>query len=165
LSNKLFLPVILIIVLILLAVSACSNQAGANSSLIKPTWITAEISTGSVSIPVSEVDKDIMTHFKVNTPTDEYVFMAYNYAGKTYVRANVCVPCGSEKFSLKGNTLVCGSCGTVFDAQTGKGISGVKACQGYPKQPVEFQVNGGNILMKGTDLTTAFLSTLNPKKQ
>jgi len=76
--------------------------------------------------------------------------MAYKYNNQTYVRADICPPCGSQSFTLKNGTLVCDTCGTVFNAATGAGISG--ACVKYAKQSVAFQTQNGNILMNGTDL-------------
>jgi len=168
--SKKLLAVFLFLMVSLLALSACSRTitAGNGNSnpnkAVKQTTIKAQIQGDMVSIPLSDLDSLINVNFKVNTATDSLAFMAYRYGGKTYVRADVCVPCGSENFTLSGNTLICDSCGTVFDAQTGKGIRGVKACQGYPKQPVSFSVADGKIIMQGSDLVNSFNSTLNPGK-
>ena len=154
---------ILLILLILPILAACSSQPqAANNARIKATWIKPVITGDSVSIPVSEVDKYTITHFKVSSPTGELAFMAYKFDGKLYARANICPPCLSESFSLKKDTLVCDTCGTVFDARTGAGISG--PCVAFPKAAVTYGVKDGNIMMKGTDLVTAFQNTLNPKK-
>ncbi len=165
------IAVLLIAVISLLVTTACSNQSAAASggninsnATIKQTRIKAQITGDTVTIPVSDLDKFGNVNFVVSTAKDNYAFMAYEYGGKTYVRADFCVPCGSESFTLSKGTLVCDACGTVFDVQTGKGISGVKACQGYPKQPVVFQITDGNIVMNGADLVNAFQSTLNPKR-
>jgi nitrite reductase/ring-hydroxylating ferredoxin subunit len=170
-SRKLLTTAIFLIVIAgLLAISACSQPSAAgagngnSNAAIKQTRINAQINGDTVTIPVSDLDKSINVNFKVKTATDYLAFMAYRYGGKTYVRADVCVPCGSESFTLNKNTLICDSCGTVFDAQTGKGLRGVKVCQGYPKQPVPFEIADGQIIMKGTDLAATFNNTLNPGK-
>lgn len=162
---------ILFIVVGLLMAASCSNQSAAagsgnnnSNTTLKQTRIKAQLIGETVTIPAIDLDRYGNVNFVVNTATDNLVFMAYEIGGKTYVRADVCVPCGSESFTLDKGTLVCDACGTVFDAYTGKGIRGVKACQGYPKQPVAYQITDGNIVMKGTDLVSAFQSTLNPKK-
>jgi nitrite reductase/ring-hydroxylating ferredoxin subunit len=148
--------------LLVLAVSACSGSQAASIAAIRPTWINAQISGDVVSISAAEIDKDVMTHFKISNPTATLSFMAYKYAGKTYVRADICPPCRSDSFSLVGETLVCDACGTVFDAQTGAGLRG--ACVAYPKASVPYQITDGNITLNGTDLVTAFQNTLRPKK-
>ena len=152
----------------LLALTACSQvsaRGGSNNSgaVIKQTRISAQLTGDTVTIPVSDLDKYGNVNFAVNTATDIYAFMSYKLGDKTYVRADVCVPCGSESFTLNKDNLVCDSCGTVFDAQTGKGVRGVTACQAYTKLPVAFQISEGNIVMKGTDLVTAFRNTVNRK--
>lgn len=149
-----------ILVIGLLILSACSPTSA--STRIRATWINPTIQGESVSIPASEVEKDTIAHFKVTTPADDLAFMAYQFDGKLYARANICPPCLSEGFSLVGNTLVCDTCGTVFDAKTGAGIKG--ACIAYPKAAVPYEVKDGNITMKGTDLAAAFQNTLKPKK-
>ncbi len=167
--KKFGLVIALILVIALPILSACSSQvaaAGAGSgknvnATVKQTPIKAQVSGDTVTIPMSDVDKYGNVNFKVQTATDYYTFMAYEYGDKVYVRADVCVPCGSESFTLKNGTLVCDSCATVFDAQTGKGVRGVSACMSYPKKPVAFQVTGGNIVMQWSDMSAAYQQTIN----
>jgi nitrite reductase/ring-hydroxylating ferredoxin subunit len=175
---KLFLGIGLFLAIMLPILAACSSAAtaaGGNpgaaaaggknlNATVKQTTIKATISGDTVTIPVSDVDKYGNVNFRVNTASDYYMFMAYQYGDQTYVRADVCVPCGSESFTLKNGTLVCNSCGTVFDAKTGAGISGVTACQRYTKQPVPYQVTGDNIVMKWSDMATAYQKTTTPVK-
>lgn len=166
-KGRIALAIMALSILVLLILPACSNQsaaAGNTNSTVKQTPIKATISGDTVTIPVSDLDKYGNVNFKIKTATDVYAYMAYKMGDKIYVRADVCVPCGSESFTLKGNTLVCDSCGTVFDAQSGTGISGVTACQRYTKLPVAFQTTGTDIVMKWTDMSTAFQSTLRPSK-
>lgn len=137
---------------------ACSG-GGSTLAKIAPTWINATISGEKVSIPVSEVEKDGMTHFTVTTAQGKLAFMAYKLGDQIYARANICPPCRSEGFFLAGDRLVCETCGTVFDAKTGKGISG--ACVAYPKAQVAFTTSNGNITMTGIDLVNAFEKTVN----
>ncbi len=171
LRKSLIISVFILLALSLTAVTACANNpaaasGGSNNSnaVIKQTRVQVQLTGDTVTIPVSDLEKYGNVNFKVKTSTDSMSFMAYQMGGQTYVRADVCVPCGSDSFTLNKGKLVCDACGTVFDAQTGKGVSGVKACQGYPKQPVVFQITDGNLVMKGTDLVNAYQSTLNPKK-
>jgi nitrite reductase/ring-hydroxylating ferredoxin subunit len=101
-----------------------------------------------------------MTHFRMATPGGQEVFMAYKLAGTYYVRASICPPCRSQSFSLTGETLVCDSCGTVFNARTGAGVSG--ACVNYPKTTAAFQSSGGTLTVKTVDLINAYNETLKP---
>jgi nitrite reductase/ring-hydroxylating ferredoxin subunit len=147
--------------LLMISISACSSSQAAGP-VVKPTWIKPEVAGETVSISLSEVEKDVNTHFKISNPTMNLAYMAYKYDGQLYIRADICPPCRSESFTLKGDTLVCDTCGTVFDARTGAGKIG--ACVAYPKALVAYQIQDGNITMKGTDLVTAFQNTLRPGK-
>jgi nitrite reductase/ring-hydroxylating ferredoxin subunit len=152
--------------LFILALSACSSKAeGVGNSgnvTAKQTVIKAGINNDLVSVPLSDVEKYTNTRFKVVSGSIEHTFMAYKYAGKTYVRADICPPCRSESFTLTNGTLVCDRCGTVFNAGNGSGIKG--ACVQFAKQSVPFQVTDGNLVMKSADLTAAYQNPLNPER-
>ena len=159
------LGILLLVAASLLAISACSSGASASSAkgvTVKQTPIKAQLNGEIVSILASEVDKYINSRFMVKTATDTISFMAYRYDDQLYVRADICPPCGSESFTLTNDTLVCDACGTVFNAKTGVGIRG--ACVKFAKQSVAYEVTDGNIVMKGTDLESAFQNTVFPKK-
>ncbi len=129
-------------------------------SVVSPTWITPTVTDTTVSVPVSTVESKYNIHFKVPLDKGTGYFMVYTYGGKTYARADICPPCQSINFSLVKNTLVCDSCGTVFSATDGSGISG--ACIRYPKAAVPYQTIDGNIVMTKADLTKAFEDTISP---
>jgi nitrite reductase/ring-hydroxylating ferredoxin subunit len=154
--------IILILVLLILVSSivACSANGTQSSQRIKATWIEPQVAGDIISIPVSAVENDKIIHFEFRTQDKDMTFMAYDLSGETYVRANICPPCHSIGFSLQQSTLVCDTCGTVFDAKTGAGING--ACVAYPKAAVPYEINGGNIVMNSTDLVTAYQDTIEP---
>jgi len=158
------LPVVLVLFLAV-SITACSGNSGnsdntQNSGLIEPTWIQADVTDNTASISLNEVETNVMSHFTVNTSSGEMDFMAYELSGETYVRASICPPCYSRSFALKGDTLVCDTCGTVFDARTGSGIKG--ACLNYPKASVPYEITGNSIIMGVDDLLTAYNNTLEP---
>ena len=152
--------IILILVLLILVSSivACSANGIQSSQRIKATWIEPQVVGDTVSIPVSEVEDNWNVDFNVDTQSGNMTFMAYIVDGETYVRANICPPCHSIGFSLQKSTLVCDTCGTVFDAKTGAGING--ACVGYPKAAVPYNIDNGNIVMKSIDLVAAYQDTI-----
>jgi nitrite reductase/ring-hydroxylating ferredoxin subunit len=149
-QGRMTLAILLLMALSLLALSACSAQTSAQGTgspaVAAQTLIKSQISGNSISISQSDVDKYTNTRFKVRTAIGELSFMAYNYNSKLNVRADICPPCRSESFTLNKGTLVCDTCGTVFDAQNGNGIRG--ACVRYPKQDVPYQIENGNLVMK-----------------
>lgn len=63
--------------------------------------------------------------------------------GKVMVAVSFCEPCKGETFHISGNQIVCNICGTVWDLQTLKGISG--GCQAYPPEALTYTLNGDNL--------------------
>ena len=146
------------------ATQTAATEAPASSTTPKPAGpikareITPVISGDSVSVPVSVIQSNWNTHFLVDTQNGTMGFMAYVLDDTIYVRASICPPCRGKTYALDGATLVCDTCATTFDARTGKGIAG--ACVNYPKASVAYQVSGGNVVMKITDMTAAYQDTL-----
>lgn len=149
----------IVISLLLLGLILALAGCGSNRP-IKATWLTPQISSDVVSIPVSKVTEKKIVHFSVNIPNGEIAFMAYQLGKEVYVRSNICPPCRSIGFSLQKDTLVCDSCGTTFEAKTGDGISG--ACVNFPKAAAPYQIKDGNLIMKINDLVSAYKDTLRP---
>ena len=70
--------------------------------------------------------------------------------GKVMVAVSFCEPCKGETFHITGNQLVCNVCGTVWDLQTLKGVSG--GCQTYPPEALTYSLNGDNLEIPQTVL-------------
>jgi nitrite reductase/ring-hydroxylating ferredoxin subunit len=141
--------------------AATGGSAGVSSTdgtRYKPTWVTPALSGNQLSVSLSAVEQGKMVHFWVTLPSGKEAFMAYVLDGVTYMRADICVPCRSSSFSLQKGILVCDTCGTTFNAKTGKGISG--ACVNYPKAEVKWQLQNGNLVTTLADLDSAYQSTL-----
>jgi len=128
------------------------------SGPIDAKWIEPQVNGDTVSIPVSEIEKNWNTRFKLQTAGGDMVTMAYKLDGVIYVRASICPPCRSQGFTLTGNILVCDTCGTKFAASTGEGVSG--ACVKYPKAAVKYEITDGKVVMTKADLVTAYQNTL-----
>jgi nitrite reductase/ring-hydroxylating ferredoxin subunit len=154
------ITLILALVILVSSMVACSDNGTQNSQRIEATWINPQVLGDIISIPISEAENDKIMHFEFTTQDEDMTFMAYDLSGEIYVRANICPPCHSIGFSLQESTLVCDTCGTVFDARTGAGING--ACVGYPKAAVAYEIGDGSIVMKGSDLLAAYQDTVNP---
>lgn len=140
------------------AAASVASVSPKPSGPIKATEIVPTVANDTVTIPLSAVQKDWNVHFPVDVPAGKQSFMAYNLGDQLYVRASICPPCRGKTYSLDGNTLVCDTCATTFNAQTGIGIAG--GCVNYPKASVPYQVSSGNIVMKVSDLETAYQNTL-----
>lgn len=153
---------LLVIAAALLAAGCTENEAQdtsiASGSPVAATWINAGTTADTVSVSSSSVEENTNVHFKVNTEIGEIAVMAYQLEDEIFVRSNVCPPCGSIGFTLAGDTLICDSCGSTFDAATGKGIGG--ACVAYPKESIPYTVSDGNLVMKLDDVVTAHMKTV-----
>jgi len=169
--NGKLIAIVLLVVAVSLAAAGCTetkssvdsknNDKSVNSETpIKGTWITSQVNADQVSIPVKSVDDNTNVHFKVKTDIGELPVMAYRFDNKVFVRSNECVPCSSTGFTLKSGTLVCDSCGTVFDAVTGKGIEG--GCVDYPKESIPYTISDGKITMKLDEVVAAHNRTIEP---
>lgn len=156
--------IVTVTIVVVIYAGGGTGEKSATAEVISPKWIDAElleIGSDTVSIPTNEVVSVRMLHFAVSTGQGvKENFMAYNLAGETHVRANVCPPCRSIGFSLVGDVLVCDSCGTRFNANTGDGISG--ACKDFPKAAVAYTISGDNIAMGFDDLVAAYENTEKP---
>lgn len=134
--------------------------SGKPANPVKQMTIDVQVTDDTVVIPLEKVTTNGNTRFKLATEEGEMTFMAYIWDGKLSVRADICPPCRSKSFTLTKGTLVCDACGTVFDAATGKGISG--ACVAYPKQLVSYQFSDESIVVSKANLVTAYKDTLTP---
>jgi nitrite reductase/ring-hydroxylating ferredoxin subunit len=163
--NRKLMALVLFVITVSLVAAGCSGIVSSadskdNEKSAPGTWITAQVNADQVSIPAKSVDDNTNVHFKVKTEAGELSVMAYRFDDKVFVRSNVCPPCNSIGFTLKNGTLVCDSCGTVFDAATGKGIEG--GCVGYPKESIPYTSSNGNITMKLDDVVAAHKQTIEP---
>lgn len=156
-GRRLTLALVVATVLVSLGLTACGGRGDAR---IRPTWINADIGPDTVSVSAAEVDKAGMAHFRLNAGGTELVYMAYKLGSDVMVRSSICPPCRSRSFSLQGDILICDSCRTTFRAKTGDGVAG--PCVDYPKAAVPFTATGGKLVMKVSDLMTAYQDTLKP---
>jgi len=127
---------------------------------IRATWIQPQVAGDTVSVPVSKVQDNTNVAFNLKTQSGDMNFMAYVLDGEVFVRADVCPPCRSIGFSLEEAILICDTCATTFKAQTGEGIGG--ACVDYPKAPVSYGIQDGDIVMNIANLVSAYRDTVEP---
>ena len=133
---------------------------GCGGSPAGSEWITPQVEGNTISIPVLPIENNTMSNFRIDTSEGEMDFMVYKLNNYIHVLANVCPPCDSVGFDLDDTELVCQSCGTTFDAETGEGIFG--GCVNYPKESVPYELEDSRIVMNRSDLITAYQETLAP---
>jgi nitrite reductase/ring-hydroxylating ferredoxin subunit len=144
---------------LVIGLAGCAGTSVA-ADPISPKWVQAFPDGDSITLPLADVENYGNVHFKVTSGGDTAAFMAYQGTDGIVVRANVCPPCRSQGFSLAGDVLVCDTCATTFEADTGDGIQG--ACVDFPKAEVAYTTVGGNVVMTKADLFQAYQNTNNP---
>lgn len=76
--------------------------------------------------------------------------------GKVIVAVSLCEPCKGETFHVTGNQIICNVCGTTWDLDTFKGLSG--GCQDYPPEILNYTQNGDNL-----EVEQSVLNAWNPR--
>lgn len=145
-----------------LLLTACASSGGrppaVSADPIPGTWIDADVSGDTVTLPLAVIEEHKNVHFTVEADGDSFVFMAYLLEGKIQVRANACPPCRSRGFTLHGYILDCDACDTTFDARDGSGIGG--PCKDYPKARATHHLVDGAISMSLSELIDVYEETL-----
>ena len=112
---------------------------------LEQTKVLSKVDNGKAVIATLTTVKEkkfIWTEYKANgkrVPLTAFI----QPDGKVMVAVSYCEPCKGEFFHITGNTLVCNVCGTVWNLQTLKGISG--GCLTYPPQELTYSLNGDNL--------------------
>ena len=119
---------------------------------LEQTIVESKVENGKAIVATLSTVKEkkfIWTEYKANgkrIPLTAFI----QPDGKVMVAVSFCEPCKGETFHINGNQLVCNVCGTVWDLQTLKGVSG--GCQTYPPEALTYSLNGDNLEIPQTVL-------------
>ncbi|SHI23941.1 DUF2318 domain-containing protein [Desulfosporosinus lacus] len=114
-------------------------------SKLEQTNVESKVENGKAivtTLSAVKEEKFIWTEYKANgkrIPLTAFV----QPDGKVMVAVSFCEPCKGETFHITGNQIVCNVCGTTWDLQTLKGLSG--GCQAYPPEALTYSLNGDNL--------------------
>jgi len=112
---------------------------------LEQTIVESKVENGKAIVATLSTVKEkkfIWTEYKANgkrIPLTAFI----QPDGKVMVAVSFCEPCKGETFHITGNQIVCNVCGTTWDLQTLKGISG--GCQTYPPQALTYTLTGDNL--------------------
>lgn len=122
------------------------------SGNVEMTDVTAKVTGGQVSVPLSALKAKKLLYFKYQKNGVDVPLMAMlTPSGRVFTGSAMCEPCRSDRFHTEPDgTLTCNACGTKWDLETLKGISG--GCPNYPPQEMKNQVQGGQIVLKEGDV-------------
>lgn len=144
-------------------VSTQGGDSGGPSAYLAGTWFnSATVSAGKVDVPKQYVkdNKLVFLDLKLGSavtdvsfqgrtlPLSDYksggyipLVLIYTPSGNVVSGVRVCEPCGSFSFHLvDGKYLRCDRCGTEWDIETMKGVSG--GCVNYPPPALATTVGG-----------------------
>ena len=111
---------------------------------IPMTDVQPSVESGKISIPLDLVMEKRMVRFEYEANGNKIPLLSYiTQSGKVVTAVSMCEPCRSTRFHIKDKTLVCNACGTVWQLETLKGISG--GCLKYPPDFIPSTVDKGRI--------------------
>ena len=112
---------------------------------LEQTVVESKVENGKELVATLSMVKEkkfIRTDYKANGKTVPLTAFIQP-DGKVMVAVSFCEPCKGDSFHISGNKIICNTCGTTWDLQTLKGISG--GCQTYPPQALTYSLNGDNL--------------------
>lgn len=126
--------------------------------------VSHEIKDGKVLVDESELTNKEFIMFKVdlqgkpvtleNGSSFAYLpVLAYKTpSGKLMGAVSLCEPCSGESFTIVENTLYCNACGTTWDLETLKGISG--GCPDHPPAQLQVEIKDGKLVFDENEIRT-----------
>ena len=111
---------------------------------IPMTEVQPSVGNGKISIPLDLVLEKRIVRFEYEANGSKIPLLSYiTQTGKVVTAVSMCEPCRSTRFHIKDKTLVCNACGTLWNLETFKGISG--GCLNYPPDLLPSTVDKGRI--------------------
>jgi hypothetical protein len=157
------------------------GSPGKYPSLVEGKFYTGHeltVDGSSVEIPAGYLDEKKLVYLdvKLEQPTEELIYLGRRIPlsmykggeylplilistpqGKTLSGIRVCEPCGSFSFHVTDRKyLVCDACGTRWEIETLRGVSG--GCQNYPPPRLTVDTLGQEVSISLLDLKDAGLS-------
>ena len=103
-----------------------------------------ETRDGKIIFKLADLKKNKFLRFDYSSGTSTLPLLAYiSEEGKVITAVSVCEPCNSTSFHIKGEQLVCNSCGTTWEVNSLNGVSG--SCQKFPPDAVPSVVVGDEV--------------------
>ena len=111
------------------------------------------VENGKITFKLADVDKLNMVNFELKNNEGFLVpVMAYiTSSGRLFAGSSLC-ECGSRKFFLAGEALVCSSCRTTYTIEDQKFISGAAIAGKYPPTSMKPVVENGTILIEQSEI-------------
>lgn len=106
---------------------------------------TAATQGGKVSVSAQEVAEKKLVYWDYKEGGKNVPLLAYvTPSGAMKLAARLCEPCKGYSFRVEGSTLICNTCGTKWDLESSKGISG--GCLDYPPEVLPSSLADGKLV-------------------
>ena len=104
----------------------------------------ARVENGKIIVPLDLVKDRKFIAFNYQAPNNLVPLLAYvSREGKIVTAISMCEPCNSQRFHMKGEDIVCNSCGTTWKIDNLEPVSG--SCSKYPPDAIANTVVGNEI--------------------
>ena len=121
-----------------------SSQTAAKDK-VEMTDVKATVANGSVTVSESEVRKAGIVYYEYRGAMDVNLLAYVGPSGNIITAVSLCEPCRGQKFHIEGTTLVCNTCGSVWELETHKAVSG--ACTNYPPEILQSETLNGQVVI------------------
>ncbi|MBI3111173.1 MAG: DUF2318 domain-containing protein [Ignavibacteriales bacterium] len=106
--------------------------------------VSAKVDNGKIIIPLDILKAKKFIKFLHGDAASGLPMLAYiSSEGKIVTAVSMCEPCNSTDFHIKGDKLICNSCGSTWELNTLTAVSG--SCGRYPPDAVPNTVAGNEI--------------------
>lgn len=121
-----------------------TNAMYYGSTPLQMTPVLVKVENGKIIIPLDVLKDKKFIRFTYGDPTYGTPLLAYiSSEGKIITAVSVCEPCNSTAFHIRGDKIICNSCGSTWELNDLEAVSG--SCGRYPPDAVPNTVVGNEV--------------------
>ena len=121
------------------------------NTTVAMTPVDALTRNGVLEIPLEVVKEKKLVSFSYVNKENQLPLMAYiTSKGILITAVSMCEPCRSTKFHIEGTNMVCNTCGTRWELESLRGISG--GCLQDPPDVIAHKIDGAKVKIKERDI-------------
>lgn len=121
-----------------------TNAMYYSSTPLQMTPVLVKVEDGKIIIPLDVLKEKKFIRFTYGDPAYGIPLLAYiSSEGKIVTAVSVCEPCNSTAFHIRGDKIICNSCGSTWELNDLEAVSG--SCGRYPPDAVPNTVVGNEI--------------------
>lgn len=106
--------------------------------------IGVTVENGKIIVPLDLVVSQKFVAFRYRTSQSDVPLLAYvSGEGKIVTAVSMCEPCNSTRFHIKGDKMICNTCGSTWELNSLESVSG--SCGKYPPDALPSTIVGKEI--------------------